>query len=221
MTPELPGYGEALDRDAPDRIEEFADYVLGYLDELGVGNFKLVGHSMGGMVVQEMAARAPERIDRLVLYGTGPVGLLPGRFETIAESKRRALEEGVEATARRTVATWFRNGEKAPMFDLCMELGGKVAIQAVLAGLSAMEAWDGRSALKGISMPTLVLWGDGDRTYLWSQPKALWQGIAGAELAVVPGCAHNVHLEKPFIFNALLDDFLCRESSDKALSNKG
>ena len=91
ITPELPGFGEAFGQSAPDRIGEFADYVLNYLDELGVENFKLVGHSMGGMIVQEMAARAPERIDRLVLYGTGPVGLLPGRFETIDESKRRAI----------------------------------------------------------------------------------------------------------------------------------
>ena len=113
--------------------------------------------------------------------------------------------------ARRAVASWFMEGEKAPRFELSMELGGKASIQAVLAGLSAMEAWDGRSALHRFSMPTLVLWGDGDRTYSWSQPEALWRGIAGAELAVVPGCAHNVHLEKPTIFNALLDDFLCRE----------
>lgn len=210
VTPELPGFGTAWDQHCPDRIEAFAEHILGHLDEAGIDEFMLVGHSMGGMIVQEMAARAPKRINRLVLYGTGPVGMLPGRFEPIEESRRRVREEGPEATVRRTVTTWFMQGVDASKFGLCMELGSKASVQAVLAGLSAMEAWDGRAALPGISQPTLVLWGDSDRSYLWSQPEALWQGITGAELAVVPGCAHNVHLEKPFIFNALLDDFLCR-----------
>jgi pimeloyl-ACP methyl ester carboxylesterase len=53
-----------------------------------------------------------------------------------------------------------------------------------------------------------VLWGDGDRAYQWSQPQQLWQQIAGARLAVIPGCSHAVHLEKPHLFNAVLADFL-------------
>jgi len=40
------------------------------------------------------------------------------------------------------------------------------------------------------------------------QPEALWRGISHTNLAVVPGCAHNVHLEKPLIFNAIVEDFL-------------
>jgi pimeloyl-ACP methyl ester carboxylesterase len=36
----------------------------------------------------------------------------------------------------------------------------------------------------------------------------LWQGIAGAELAVIPAASHAAHLEKPLIFNALVEDFL-------------
>jgi pimeloyl-ACP methyl ester carboxylesterase len=64
------------------------------------------------------------------------------------------------------------------------------------------------AALANIASPTLVLWGDCDRTYTWSQQLRLWQGIKGARLAVIPGCAHAVHLEKPKLFNAILADFL-------------
>ena len=55
-----------------------------------------------------------------------------------------------------------------------------------------------------LSFPIL----DHDRTYDWSQPQALWNGIKGSQLAVVPGCAHAVHLEAPEIFNSLVDRFL-------------
>ncbi len=208
ITPDLPGFGLNRAMQAPEDIGAFADYVLEQVRAAGIERFDLVGHSMGGMIVQEMVARAPQRVARLVLYGTGPVGLLPGRFETIDESKRRVVADGVEATGRRISATWFVDYERAPNYPVCAELAVVASEQAALAGLSAMEQWSGEAALGQITAPTLVLWGDCDRTYTWQQQQQLWQGIAGARLAVIPGCAHAVHLEKPNLFNAVLADFL-------------
>ena len=207
VTPDLPGFGANCHLEAPERIEDYANFVLDELTRRGVHRFHLVGHSMGGMIVQEMTRLAPDRIDYLVLYGTGPVGVIPGRFETISESKNRVSAEGVKATGRRISATWFMDGAQAENYQVCADLAGKVSLQAMLAGLSAMEAWSGEGQLHHIKSPTLVLWGDGDRSYKWSQTEQLWKGIPDAKLAVVPGCAHAVHLEKPYLFNALLMDF--------------
>ena len=208
ITPDLPGFGKNCAMPALETIGGCAEYVLDYVQALGVDRFDLVGHSMGGMIVQEMIARAPHRVDRLLLYGTGPVGLLPGRFETIEESKRRVIQDGPEATGRRISATWFVDYDQAPNYPVCADLAVIASQQAALAGLTAMEQWSGEAALADIRSPTLVLWGDCDRTYLWSQQQRLWQGIDNAQLAVVPGCAHAVHLEKPSLFNALVEDFL-------------
>ena len=54
----------------------------------------------------------------------------------------------------------------------------------------------------------LVLWGERDRSYSWSQVEMLWKTLPNAELAVMPGAAHAAHLEKPKLFHAILDDFL-------------
>ncbi|MDH3632118.1 MAG: alpha/beta hydrolase [Gammaproteobacteria bacterium] len=217
ITLDLPGFGLNNEMEAPQTIRGFATYALNELDRLGISNFHLVGHSMGGMIVQEMVTLAPERVDHLVLYGTGPVGLMPGRFETIDESRCRLTEEGVETTGRRIAATWFLHGENAHQYRICAELAMMASLQAALAGLAAMEAWSGISSLPDIATPTLVLWGDGDRAYQWSQPEQLWREITNAQLAVVPGCSHAVHLEKPQLFNALLANFLeIDRSSDGA-----
>lgn len=205
---DLPGFGAASERQAPDRIGEFADWALGELDRAGVTRFDLLGHSMGGMIVQEMAYRDPSRVRRLVLYGTGPVGQLPGRFETLEESRQRVRREGPAATAEHIAAAWFVAGSSAAGYPLCCELGRRASEASMLAGLTAMEHWDGRSHLARLHMPTLVLWGDRDRSYPWSQPEQLWQGIPDTALAVLPGCSHIAHLEKPALFNALLEDFL-------------
>ena len=213
VTVDLPGFGLNHSMESPETIRDYAEFVLNQLDRKGVEQFHLLGHSMGGMIVQEMAAMVPSRINYLILYGTGPVGMLPNRFETIEESKRRVVADGTQLTGRRIAATWFVQREQAAQYHVCAELADKASLQASLAGLSAMEAWSGVPYLTQIKSPTLVLWGDSDRTYQWSQPEQLWNNIPAAQLGVIPGCAHAVHLEKPHVFNAVLMDFFQLQTS--------
>lgn len=208
ICPDLAGFGASASLTAPDTIAGHAENVLALLDHLEVRRFDLLGHSMGGMIVQEMVRLAPDRIERLVLYGTGPQGVMPGRFETIEESRRKLLRDGLSATSNRIAATWFMQGKRAEGYPLCQALGQQASLQAAVASLQAWESWDGRPNLHAIRCPTLVLWGSHDGSYDWLQPQALWRGIPGADLAVVPNSAHNVHLEKPAFFDALLADFL-------------
>ncbi len=208
ITPDLPGFGKNNHLPARTSIGAYADWVIGELRQQGVTRYHLMGHSMGGMIVQEMARRDQAKIGRLILYGTGAVGVLPGRFETIAQSKSRALMDGAQATARRIAATWFLDRENAPGYEACARLAELAAPDAIQAGLDAMQDWRGDEFLPSITPQTLVLWGDGDRTYQWPQVLQLWTTIPGANLAVVPGCAHAVHLEMPDIFNQLVARFL-------------
>ncbi len=208
VAPNLPGFGDSAHLTAPDTIDGFAALVLDGLQAQGVERFHLLGHSMGGMIVQAMAARAPHRIASLVCYGTGPVGALPDRFETIATSRRRLEKEGIDKTVRRIAATWFLDGEASTGYETCVDLGLKASMQAALASLAAWETWDGRPDLQSIEADALVVWGDRDRSYGWQQPEALWRGIPNSSLAVVPGCAHNVHMEKSDLFNSIIGDFL-------------
>jgi len=208
ITPDLPGFGLNSTFESPESISGYASYVHNELEKLGIERFHLVGHSMGGMIVQEMTAQQPHRVDHLVLYGTGPIGFMPGRFETIDESRARVSEDGAATTGRRIAATWFLHGETSAGYPDCADIAAKASQQAALAALTAMENWSGIQKLREIRSPTLILWGDGDRAYQWEQPHQLWQEIAGAQLAVIPGCSHSVHMEKPHLFNAILEDFL-------------
>jgi 2-hydroxy-6-oxonona-2,4-dienedioate hydrolase len=213
IAPDLPGFGKSKHLVSPDQITGYAQAVLDCLDELGVQRFHLLGHSMGGMIVQEMVRLAPQRVMRLVLYGTGPLGLLPGRFETMARSRERLAQDGVEATARRISATWLLHREASPAAQALGDLASQASAQAAEAGLWAMERWDGRANLPHITQPTLILWGDQDRSYQWAQVESLWRSIAGASLAVLPHCSHALHLEYPQVFHTLLLDFLLGPSN--------
>ena len=205
---DLPGFGAHAHLPPIDRIEDFADWVIADLRARGVDRYHLLGHSMGGMIAQEIARRDAARIELLILYATGASGVLPGRFETIAESKRRASKDGPKATARRISATWFLHREAAPGYPACAKIAEQASLAAIHAGLDAMEAWSGVARLGKIPHETLILWGDQDRTYAWPQIEQLWHKIPRTRLAVLPNCAHAVHLENPQVFTHHLHDFL-------------
>ena len=208
ITPDLPGFGLNASLESPLTIGGFAEYVLGELDKQDIKQFYLVGHSMGGMIAQEITKLAQSRVEKLVLYGTGPIGVMPGRFETIEESRNRVAADGVESTARRISAKWFVGGENGRGYNGCAKIAVKASMQAAQAGLTAMETWSGVDELANIKADTLVLWGDQDKSYLWPLPEELWNEIPDASLSVIAGCSHAVHLEKPELFNAVLKDFL-------------
>ncbi|WP_375591169.1 alpha/beta fold hydrolase [Hoeflea alexandrii] len=207
---DLPGFGANNHLPALHSISAFAEWVVTELKRRGVERYHLLGHSMGGMIVQEMARMDHDHIERLVLYGTGAVGVMPGRFETIKESKARARADGAKSTARRISATWFLDRENAPAFEACAAIAEQASPEAIQAGLDAMQGWRGADLLQEIKPETLVVWGDGDRTYPWQQTQLLWNAIPQARLAVVPNCAHAVHLEMAAVFNLIVADFLTR-----------
>ena len=208
IAPDLPGFACSADEPLEDTIEGLARAVVAVIDALGVERFCMLGHSMGGMIAQQIALDHPDRVHKLVLYGTVPSGDLPKRFETLEASIARLESEGVEACAKRIVSTWFVDGAAAPYYRLCDRAGRGTRVDAAVKALAGVLKWDVRDRLKELKMPTLVLSGDRDRTMAPDQAHALWQGIEGGQLCIAPGCAHNVHLEKPEFFNQVVRDFL-------------
>jgi pimeloyl-ACP methyl ester carboxylesterase len=208
VAPDLGGFGASAHLESPDRIEHHAEQVVALLDRLGIRQFRLIGHSMGGMIAQHMAATIGERIDRMVLYGTGPYGHTRTRFETADMTRQRLLTEGVAATARHIAATWFVAGKDAPAYETCVEIGSRASLQGAIAGTHAFARWDSHAVLGSLAMPTLIVWGEKDRSIGWDQCEMLWRGMPRSSLAVCPGCAHNVHFEKPDLFRLLVTDFL-------------
>lgn len=201
---DLPGFGDSHAMPAPQSIEGFAQAVLNQLELLGVKKFRLLGHSMGGMIVQEICRLAQQRVAQLYLYGTGPIGLIPGRFETMEESRKRLRADGVIATSHRISAKWFILGDADPAHPLCARLGGQASEDAALAGLNAMESWDGRNYLSSLQVPTQLIWGEKDKSYNFEQIEMLWRAIPDCSLAIIPNASHAAHLEQPAIFREIL-----------------
>ena len=210
IAPALPGFGKSRDIHSCDTIECMAKSILNFLANKEIKHFNLLGHSMGGMIVQEMAKIAGDKILKLVCYGTGPRGNIPGRFETIDQSRKKLKINGLKDTAYRIAKTWFIEEEKAKYFYLCEDAGKQTSIEATDNGLVAMKNWDGVENLKNIKNETLIVWGDKDKAYNFDQVETLNNYIPNSDLKIIKGCSHNVHLEKPDEFNRVVEEFLKR-----------
>ena len=208
ITPDLPGFGKSNKAKSHNNIQSIANLLLDCLDEKKIDQFYLLGHSMGGMIVQEMAKKIGDKISKLVCYSTGPRGEMPGRFETVDESRENLQKSGLETMARNIAKTWFIKGEKAKYFDVCIETGKQTSMEAVDNSLVAFKNWNGVDTLKNIKNETLIIWGDQDKSYNFEQVQTLEKNIENSKLIIFKNCAHNVHLEQPDQFNKTIKDFL-------------
>ena len=208
IAPALPGFGKSQTLKSCDSIYCMAKSILDILKLKKIDSFNLLGHSMGGMIVQEMAKIAAENISKLICYGTGPRGNIPGRFETIDQSRKKLKIYGLKNTAYRIAKTWFIEGDKAKYFYLCKEAGKQTSMQAADNGLIAMKNWNGVKNLKNIKNETLIIWGDQDKAYNYNQVETLKNSIFNSTLTIIKECSHNVHLEKTEEFNNCIKKFL-------------
>jgi len=207
---DLPGFAGSAGVPEQDSLEGYAETVVEVVDSLGIQRFSLLGFSMGGMIAQELARHHLDRVETLVLYGSSAVGDLPQRFESWEASIQRLEREGVEATTDKTVATWFVEGADSPLYARTREACAGASLAHCIKVMRAMQAWNSEAWLKELTVPTLVIVGDQDRSTTPYDSIPLWEGIPGAEFCILPATAHGIHLEEPELFNRVLEKFLLR-----------
>ena len=127
IAPALPGFGESYKAVSLNSIKKMAQFVLQCLEEKKINSFNLMGHSMGGMIVQEMAIISPEKINKLICFATGSIGNIPDRFETIETSIERLKKEGIKKRVNRIPPKWFVKGNTAKYYYLCENTVKKIA----------------------------------------------------------------------------------------------
>ena len=185
-----------------------AKEIIDLLDQKNIDKFNLIGHSMGGMIVQEITKLIGDRVNKLICFATGSIGEIPGRFETIDETREKLKKDGTEVSFSRVPKKWFVKGDKDKNYFLCKNAVKDVSLEAADNALLAMKNWRGKEDLKNIKNETLIIWGDKDTSYNFDQVDTLKKNIKNSRLEIFKDCAHNVHLEQPDQFNNLVQKFI-------------
>ena len=208
IAPALPGFGESYKVKSLDSINKMTKLLLKLINEKNINKFHLLGHSMGGMIVQEMAKISGEKIKKLICFATGSIGDIPGRFESIDTSIEKLKKEGIKETVKRITPKWFVKGKKDENYYLCENAVKQINEEAAYNALIAMKNWNGYENLGNIENKTLIVWGDKDLSYNFEQVNILNKNIPNSKLEIFKECSHNLHLEQPKKFNYTVQNFL-------------
>jgi len=210
--PDLPGSGRSPLPAEPLSMELFAASVLAAARKRGIGRAHLVGHSLGTIVCQRMAADAPDFVASLILFGalTEPpdaarAGLL--------DRARTARSDGMTGIADQIVASTLAPPAHASKPEAVAFVRELVMRQPPEGYARTCEALSKARAVEAarIAAPTLIITGDADPIAPPSMGQILADRLPRAALSVVNGCGHWATIEKAQESGRRLAEFLRRQ----------
>jgi 3-oxoadipate enol-lactonase len=202
--------GHGLTDDPVDEltIDELADDALALMDVLRVAKAAFVGLSIGGLVGQAVAARAPERIAALALVATanriGHARMWNDRIAIVRD-------HGVGAVVEGGLARWFTPRAFTEMPSVVYGFGNMLARTTALgyaACCAAVRDADLGAADATIRCPTLIVSGRHDAITPPADGEAMHAAIRNASFHVIENAAHLIAAERPRELAALLVPFL-------------
>ena len=210
-----PTFAEAVARRIGPETDAYVEAIVAWIERVIDGHFDLAGASMGGALAASIAARMPERVERLVLLG--PAGVRAPRrngFMEEVEADRNPLEVRTVADLDRVIALNFVTPPRVPRpirSALAADLRTRHAVQDLVIDALGPLLLDGlRATLPKISASTLVLWGGEDAILDASAAAAFAEGIPSATVEVVPDAGHTLHGDRPRTVIPRIETFLRR-----------
>jgi poly(3-hydroxyalkanoate) depolymerase len=212
---DAPGVGESNAYRWPKRMPGVARTVELMLDQLGHSQVDVIGVSLGGVIAQQLAHQAPDRVRRLVLAATGPgvVGLggIPGSplaMLALLTRRRYTSPDYYRRIAGDLYGGQARTDPDALLHDSIARFSQTPSLGGYLGQLYAISFWTGIPWLSRLQQPTLVLTGDDDPIIPVLNGRILAHCIPDAQLYVVPGGGHLFLLERPVETADLVANFL-------------
>ncbi|HWC26020.1 MAG TPA: alpha/beta fold hydrolase [Solirubrobacteraceae bacterium] len=184
-------------------IADLAGDALALLDALGIDRAHVVGISMGGMVAQELALLAPERVRTLTLGCTFPGGPEATMTDTaVIAMLAEAVLSGDQERATRVgyeVMIAAEYGRQEGAYELYREVAAQhpAPLPVLMAQLSAIVDHDTSERLGEIEAPTLVIHGTDDRLMDPSNAELIARLVPGARLELLEGSGHMFFWEQP------------------------
>jgi pimeloyl-ACP methyl ester carboxylesterase len=193
-------------------VERMASDVEAVAAHAGFDRYHLVGHSLGGMVAQEIALRSGARLLSLTLEDTVQDFAL-GRSEPVRKlfgaRLRLAEEQGMPAVARLPAPPRAPHHPPERVEQERARLA-RMSLEGFVGGWQALCGWPGSlERAHAIRTPTLVIHGQLDLPVI-AGSRWLAEAIPGAQLEVVPEAGHSPQLERPELFNQALRRILSR-----------
>ncbi len=220
VAPDLRGFGASGKPDGPWGAAQHAGDMLALLDAMGLNRVGVVGHDVGGAVMQSLARQAAERLSGLFFFdfvypGIGPRMGAPDRLNEIWYQSFHQMDfaPSLVGASRQTCQTYIGSilrhwSYRKEAFDAVLEdwtdtfmapgnlAGGFAYYKAAHAGRMAMLRGEA-PALPPIAVPTCVRWAEHDPLFPYAWTDRLGETFTDLDLAMFEDVGHFPHREDP------------------------
>ena len=208
---DMPGYGGSAPLPTVS-IAALAEALQDFLQQVSATKPILVGHSVGGMIVQQVLATNPSIASAVVLAQTSPAfGKPDGDWQkAFIEARLGRLDRGetLASLAPSLVRELVGDDPDIGGMELARDCMASVPEATYRATMLSMLGFDQRSALRDIRVPTLLLSGAKDKNAPAPMMAKMAAYIPSAKYVELEGVGHLANLERPGAFNAALNTFL-------------
>jgi pimeloyl-ACP methyl ester carboxylesterase/DNA-binding SARP family transcriptional activator len=175
--------------------EQVVEDIVALLDHIGVHKINVFGISEGGSPSIEFAAKHPDRVNRLILYGTAPKflrcdnwqwGLTEEQFEKWKGQMIAAWGDG--STIAKFAPSKKKNIDQVSWWGKCMRMSSSPS--EVEKVIETMKCLDVRASLAAVTAPTLICHKQGDQVVRSDVARSLQQKIPNARLSLLAGSDH-------------------------------
>jgi len=199
---DLPGHGKSSGI-SQQALSIYADQMVDFLAALGLYQAVFIGHSMGGAIALDLAARHPEQVAGLGLIATGAyLGVDASFLENLSHPV-------MVPTALHQFQTKAFGPHAAPtLIEQCMQAMKEVRSSVLYGDWRACAKFDLREAVAKIEAPAWVIAGSEDRLTPIAYSHFLAERLPAARLQIIPGAGHMVLVEQPERVAQGLNQFL-------------
>jgi pimeloyl-ACP methyl ester carboxylesterase len=197
---ELPGHGES-GGEGEQEIGRYAEHVHAFLKAMKLSKVTLVGHSMGGAIVQTMALTHPEVIHKIVLVGTGArLKVVPMILD--------GIKENFEETVRKITRFAYSRNASSDLIERGISDLLRCRPEVLYSDFLACDRFDIMNEVEKINLPTLVFCGDEDQLTPVKYSEFLHSRIKHSKIEILPNAGHLVMIESPQAFNEKIREFI-------------
>ena len=205
------GFGESSKKRDTYAVDDFVSLVNQFMEQLGIVNAPLVGHSMGGTVSLAVAIRYPERVSKVVVVGSPMVGSSLAPLLKLSGYRPIAFLLFNMMSPFRAFMKYYYSRQicSDPRFPDMMDRDlSRTTLESFLRSIASLRRTDLRPMLSQIKIPALGMFGDKDKIVNPLQWQPMLAGIPHAAIERFPNAGHFPMLEEPNAFSQKLKAFL-------------
>jgi len=217
VAPDLPGFGDSDKPDCQYTGELFTNALESLLSKLEIPRATVVGNSYGGILAQLFTLRYPEKVERLILVGSG--GFRERTEGEKASARERLSEEVIRGMTPEVVREIFAPvfARQSPARERYLEKQIRKLAQPDYPAYARALAQNVRLALNlytldrlaEIRVPVLLLWGELDRPVPLAEAQLALPQLQQGRMEVLAGSGHAPQLDDPAAFVEAVQRFLC------------